>query len=94
MKRKNLWVEANQGVQKDGRAYGFVGTSDVDEYQGWFFVWPGREAQIRTVAERESVIESLEADDTCSAHAQIPYAWARQKLDRYLREKFDLRRKS
>ncbi len=92
IRRKSLWVDADQGETKDGKAFGFVGTHDTDDYQGWFFTWPSEQPVIRTVAEREAMLDSLEADETCPNDPQIPYAWARQRLERYLREHFDLRR--
>lgn len=94
IRRKSLWLDANQGDQKNGCAFGFVGTRDTDDYQGWFFTWPSDRATITTVAEREAMLDSLEADETCPNEEQIPYTWARQKLEKYLRTKFDLRRKS
>lgn len=94
IRRKSLWIDANQGETKHGKAFGFVGTNDTDDYQGWFFTWPSEVAAIRTTAEREAVLESLDADETCPCEPTIPYRFARQKLDKYLRAKFDLRKKS
>lgn len=92
IRRKSLWLDANQGVTERGRAFGFIGTHDTDTYQGWFFTWPGELATISTVAEREAVLDSLDADTSCCNEEQIPRKWARQKLEKYLRSKFDLRR--
>mgnify|MGYP001611352345 CR=1 FL=1 len=91
IRKKSLWIDENQGQTEHDRAFGFVGTSDVDDYQGWFFTWPGPSATISTVAEREAVIESLDADETCPHEPTIPRRWARQKLEKYLRESFDMR---
>lgn len=93
IRKKSLWLDANQGEQKDGRAFGFIGTNDTDDYQGWFFTWPGSTAHISTVAERETMLDSLDADETCPNDPKIPYSWARIKLETYLRSKFDLRKK-
>lgn len=92
IRRKSLWLESNQGDTAHGKAFGFIGTHDTDDYQGWFFTWPGERAVITTVAERNAVIESLDADETCVCEEQIPLAWARQKLEKFLKSKFDLRR--
>lgn len=94
IRRKSLWLQANQGETKHGKAFGFIGTHDSDDYQGWFFTWPSSCAVITTVAERDAVLDSLDADETCPNDEQIPYRWARQKLDKYLRKNFDLRRKA
>jgi hypothetical protein len=93
IRRKSLWMDVNQGETKSGRAFGFIGTNDTDDYQGWFFTWPSDRAVISTVAERNSVLNSLDADETCPNNEQIPYAWARQKLEKYLKHGFDLRKK-
>lgn len=92
--KKSLWIDLNQGEQKNGHAFGFVGTRATDDYQGWFFTWPSDRAIITTVAEREAVLESLDADETCPNDPQIPYRFARQRLEKLLKSSFDLRRKS
>lgn len=94
IRRKSLWLDANQGETKSGKAFGFIGSNDTDDYQGWFFTWPSDRAIISTVAEREIVLDSLDADETHPNDPQIPYRWARQKLAKYLREHFDLRTRS
>ena len=94
IKRKNLWLDANQGETENGKAFGFIGVHGVEDYCGWFFDWPSAAAKITTVAERVGVIDSLASDETSSQHPAIPYRWARQKLEKYLRATFDLRRKS
>lgn len=91
IRKKSLWLDVNQGEGGDDKAFGFVGTNDTDAYQGWFFTWPGDRPVIHSVAEREAVLNSLEADEVCKHEPQIPYAWARQKLAKYLLEHFDLR---
>ena len=86
--------DADQGQQEDGSCFGFVGVTGVDDYCGWFFSWPREEAGIRTVAEREAVLDSLEADEANQFEPQIPRRWARAKLETYLRANYDLRFRS
>jgi len=94
MRRKSLFLDPCQGEQKDGRAFGFIGTIDTDDYCGWFFSWPFANATISTGAERDQVLDSLELDETCRSEPEIPHEWARQRLARYLRKTFDLRKKT
>jgi hypothetical protein len=94
IKRRNLWLDEDQGKGLKERTFGFIGVYGTDDdYCGMFFTWPRGSAEIRTVAEREQVIDSLEYDETTQHHAHIPHAWCRQKLESYLRKTFDLRRK-
>lgn len=92
--KKSLFLDANQGETKHGKAFGFIGTNLMDNYQGWFFDWPSACPAIKTVEERNRVINSLNADETCPCEPQIPYRFARLKLQKYLRQNFDLRSKS
>jgi hypothetical protein len=80
IRKRSLWMDKNQGEQADG-------------YQGWFFSWPSDRPIITSAAEREAVIKSLEADETQSGEPKIPYRWAKQKLGKYLRANFDLRKR-
>jgi hypothetical protein len=95
MTLEDLWLDKFQNHQRDGRAFGFIGLKgDDDDYQGWFFVWPREEPEIRSVAERDAVLDSLDADQTRPNDPQIPYKLARRRLERFLRAAFDLRRKA
>lgn len=95
IKRSNLWIDANQGNQEDGRAFGFVGVSGTDDdYCGMFFSWPRDTVGITSVAEREAVIDSLEYDETTQHETEIPRRWCQQKLRAYLRANYDLRNRS
>ena len=93
IRRRSLWIDAHQGETDDCSPFGFIGTNDTDDYQGWFFTWPSDRAIITTVAERDAMLASLDADETCTNEPQIPYRWARQKLESYLRREFDLRKR-
>jgi hypothetical protein len=90
IRRKDLFLDANQGDTVSGKAFGFVGANNTDEYQGWFFTWPSDEARVETMEEKERVLESLEADGICSHYRRIPYRWAVWKLNRYMAEAFSL----
>ena len=82
--RKSLWIDADQGTDRNDRAFGFIGTSAGDDYQGWFFSWPREQAGIETDAELEAVIDSMEADEITSAYPQIPYRYAVARLRTFL----------
>jgi hypothetical protein len=82
--RKSLHVDRNQGETKSGCAFGFVGTHAIDDYQGWFFTWPSRHARVTSEEEIDSVIKSLDADETCRGEKQIPYRFAVAVLREYL----------
>ena len=94
IRRKDLWLDADQGVSVSGTAFGFIGC-DADSYQGWFFDWPRESTGIESVAEREKMLDSLNADTAVGCgDEQIPYRWARKKLDKWLRAQYgDMRRK-
>lgn len=83
----DLFVDLNQNQRSDGRCFGFVGRDDTDGYQGLFFTYPGSTAKISTEAELESVLDSLDPDETCPNEEQIDMAMAREKLEEVLREK-------
>lgn len=85
--RKSLWVDANQGTQEDGRAFGFVGTNATDDYQGWFFSWPGERATVTSEAEIEAIIDSMETDSTRPNDPEIPYRFAEFVLRRMLHKR-------
>ena len=93
IKMNSIFLDSNQGEQKNGCAFGFIGTNATDDYQGWFFTWPSSTATIASVAERDQVIESLDADETQPLGPTIPIRWARIKLEKYLKSKFNLRKK-
>ena len=87
LKINDLWIDMNQGVQRDGRAFGFVGTDWLTEsdgqdceYCGWFFSWPGAWPILASAEELEAVIDSLELDETASHRPQIPYELAEAAL--------------
>jgi hypothetical protein len=83
----DLWIDENQGTTIHDRAFGYVGSSvptqDEDgeerEYCGWFFTWPTGRATCYT-DEIESVVESLETDETCRHLPEIDYSLAEAKL--------------
>lgn len=87
----DLWLDANQGVTKNDRAFGYIGTDEeaVDEdgdeceYCGWFFTWPGSAAKCYT-DEIESVVDSLETDETARHLPAIPYDLAEERLRKML----------
>ena len=91
--KKHLHIDPNQGQQEDDRAFGFIGMDATfdDDYQGWFFVWPGTHPGLSTVAERDAMLDSLDEDETESHSPQIPHRWARQALAKYIRERYDFR---
>lgn len=85
----DVWVDLNQGRGKDERAFGYVGTdetySDDDgddvTYCGWFFTWPGHDpARELTRDEIESMVDSLEEDETESHRESIPHSVAVESL--------------
>jgi hypothetical protein len=84
----NLWYDANQGLDADDRAFGYIGTNeetvDTDgddcEYCGWFFTWPGKRAIVTTAAEVEAVVASLETDETARHLPIIPQELVEAKL--------------
>lgn len=83
-----LYLDANQGETRRGRAFGYIGTNGND-YCGWFFTWPSDTARIETAAEREAVLDSLDLDETCRHLTPIPSDEARAKLEAYLDGEFD-----
>ena len=92
----DLWLDADQGENGDGNAFGYVGTdeNDIDddgdecEYCGWFFDWPSAKAKITSEAERQAVIDSLSTDETARHLPEIPLELAQEKLETYLAKKF------
>lgn len=90
IRRKSLYLDSFHGEMSNGRAFGFIGTRDVNDYQGWFFVWPTSYPGIKTIAERNAVMESLELDIARPGLEQIPERWAQRLLGKYLEKHFDL----
>jgi hypothetical protein len=89
----DILIDANQGKADSDRAFGFTLVPGLEDYCGMFFTWPRAEVGIRTVAEREAMLDSLEYDVTTQYEPHVPMAVARKALDRYLRHTYDLRRK-
>jgi hypothetical protein len=85
IRRKSLFVDPMQGFTENGRAFGFIGTNDAEDYQGWFFEWPSDRPAIEDEAEAEAVIGSLEADQTCTLDEQIRLDWAKWLLKQHLK---------
>ena len=90
----DILIDANQGETQDGRAFGFTLVPGLDDYCGMFFTWPRADVGIRSVAEREAMLDSLEYDETTQYEPHVPRAVARRALERYLKNKYDLRRKA
>lgn len=88
----DLWMDADQGVNRDGCAFGYIGTDETYEtesgnemtYCGWFFDWPRAVMGIRTDAERQVVIDSLSLDEIERHRQEIPHTLAVEKLNTYL----------
>lgn len=90
--KMKLWLDANQGDNENGQAFGYIGTNETDadgnDYCGWFFDWP--EDMAPTAEAREAVLGSMDLDETCRHLQPIPLDEAREALERYLDRKFDL----
>jgi hypothetical protein len=83
-----LFLDKHQGENQKGQAFGFIGLKGDDHYQGWFFTWPGPDAEITSLAEREQVLDSLDADETSPHDPQIPHQEALAKLEEFLTDNF------
>lgn len=89
LKLFDLWLDGDQGTDKDDNKFGYVGTDekyedeDGDEvtYCGWFFT---------LVGSKSTIIDSLELDETESYRECIPQQLAEQKLSAYLGKYPDL----
>jgi hypothetical protein len=90
---KDILIDSDQGTTQSGRAFGFTLIPGEHDYCGLFFTWPREQVGIRSVAEREAVLDSLEYDETTQYEPHVPMAVARKALDNYLRKTYDLRRK-
>ena len=92
----DLWIDHNQGLQHDGRAFGYIGTAaeyadaDGDDvtYCGWFFSWPSDHPTCATAAERAAILASLELDETEQHREAIPQALALAVLTTDLDRRF------
>jgi hypothetical protein len=89
---RDLSIDGNQGIQKDGRAFGYIDTDitrpNGQPYCGWFFTWPDESASISAPEEANAMVESLELDAMADQTHQIPRDLAEQKLRKMLYAKF------
>lgn len=94
--RKDIVIDAHQGETAEGLAFGFIGLRTNTNYRGWFFTYPCDSPVIRSVADREAVVASLELDSEVAKDGDptIPLDLAQSCLRAYLRNKFDLRRRA
>ena len=85
LRRKDIYVDFYQGINRDGQAFGYVGAPEKD-VQGWFFDYPDERAGVHSVADIENCISTLNPDESvgCALNGSIPKLWAEQVLRREL----------
>ncbi len=78
IRKKDCWIDANQGEQKNGCAFGFVGNDD--DTCGWFFTYPRETTDVQTDEEIEGIIKTLDPDESEGGSPRVPLRWAEQLL--------------
>jgi len=83
MLRRECWVDLNQGVDKEGRHFGYVGC-EYASIKGWFFTWKVLPIDA-TKADIADMLDTLDPEKVGVCESQIPHRFARSVLQRKLR---------
>jgi len=85
IRKKDCWIDMNQGESNGRNAFGYIGNKE--RVCGWFFDYSNESAEVRSTAEIEKIIETLNQDETEKHLDALPYSWAEQLLRKKLEDK-------
>ena len=86
--RSDLWIDEDQGFDAQGREFGFIGAHWPGDYQGWFFVWPGKARRV-TKDQIDGILATLDPDTSVDTSDPEVHAIDRDEAERVLRDRLE-----